>query len=169
MEKCNDQVIHGNYFMGNEVSDEGKRCKRVDYETLAKSFDHVYCSSFDDILSSQDYNYEILNGDIEGEIEKLRDEIDFLQYELEEVRESGDENEINEVEDKIAARKDEISELDDAADVCQYFIIDQFGAELLQRWTDETVYYVRGFDMYVWGVRHYGTSWDYVMTDIEIE
>jgi hypothetical protein len=23
--------------------------------------------------------------------------------------------------------------------------------------------------MYIWGVTHYGTSWDYVLTDIKIE
>lgn len=54
-------------------------------------------------------------------------------------------------------------------EVFQYFIIDANGAEILQTWTDELVYYLPCLDIYVWGVTHYGTSWDYVLTDIKIE
>ena len=54
-------------------------------------------------------------------------------------------------------------------EIFQYYIIDGNGADLLQRWTDEIVYYLPALDMYVWGVTHYGTSWDYVLTDIKIE
>ena len=35
--------------------------------------------------------------------------------------------------------------------------------------TDEIVYYNEELDMYVWGITHYGTSWDYVLTDIAIK
>ena len=54
-------------------------------------------------------------------------------------------------------------------EIFQYYIIDGNGADLLQRWTDEIVYYLPALDMYVWGVTHYGTSWDYVLTDIKID
>ena len=54
-------------------------------------------------------------------------------------------------------------------EIYQYYIIDWNGADLLQRWTDEIVYYLPALDMYVWGVTHYGTSWDYVLTDIKIK
>ena len=54
-------------------------------------------------------------------------------------------------------------------DVYQHFIIDGNGADILQIWTDEIVYYLPTLDMYIWGVTHCGTSWDYVLTDIKID
>jgi hypothetical protein len=56
-----------------------------------------------------------------------------------------------------------------AVDIFQYYIISQNGAEILQRLTDEIVYYIEPIDLYIWGATHYGTSWDYVLTDIEID
>ena len=49
----------------------------------------------------------------------------------------------------------------------QYFIISAEGAVILEEYTNEIVYYNSNLDLYVWGVTHYGTSWDYVLTDIE--
>jgi hypothetical protein len=54
-------------------------------------------------------------------------------------------------------------------DIFQYYIISSCGAEILERYTDEIVYYIPVLDIYVWGVTHFGTSWDYVLTDIKIE
>lgn len=64
------------------------------------------------------------------------------------------------------------TEYDDAnemIDIFQYYIISHNGAELLKRHTDEIVYYLPALDIFVWGVTHCGTSWDYVLTDIKIE
>ena len=47
-------------------------------------------------------------------------------------------------------------------DVFQYFIIDSQTAEDLKEHTDELVFYVESLDLYILGVMHYGTSWDYV-------
>ena len=60
-------------------------------------------------------------------------------------------------------------EEDNYTDMFQYFIISSQGAKLLQQYTDETVYYIDYLDMYIWAITHYGTSWEYVLTDIEIE
>lgn len=60
-------------------------------------------------------------------------------------------------------------ETGDYQEIYQYFIISQSGFETLQRFTDEIVFYNEELDMYVWGVTHYGTSWDYVLTDIAIK
>lgn len=60
-------------------------------------------------------------------------------------------------------------ETGDYYEIYQYYIISQSGFETLQRMTDEIVYYNEELDMYVWGVTHYGTSWDYVLTDIAIK
>jgi len=53
-------------------------------------------------------------------------------------------------------------------EVFQWYIVDDNGATILQK-VGEIVYYNEELDMYVWGVTHYGTIWDYVLTDIKIE
>ena len=50
-------------------------------------------------------------------------------------------------------------------DVYQWYIVSNSGADILQN-ANEIVYYNDALDMYLWGVTHYGTSWDYVLTDI---
>lgn len=56
---------------------------------------------------------------------------------------------------------------DEYTEIYQYFIVDDNGAEILQE-AEEIVFYNEELDMYVWGVTHWGTSWDYVLTDIKI-
>lgn len=53
-------------------------------------------------------------------------------------------------------------------EIFQWFIVDDWGARLLQE-VNEIVYYNEKLDMYLWGVAHYGTSWDYVLTNIAID
>lgn len=53
-------------------------------------------------------------------------------------------------------------------DIFQYYIVDDNGAEILKE-CEEIVYYNEELDLYIWGVTHYGTSWDYVLTNIKIE
>lgn len=53
-------------------------------------------------------------------------------------------------------------------DVYQYYIITAAGARFLEEYTDEIVYYNEDLDMYLWGITHFGTSWDYVLTDIKL-
>ena len=50
-------------------------------------------------------------------------------------------------------------------DVFQYFIVDSQTAEDLKEHTDEFVFYVESLGLYILGITHYGTSWDYVGTD----
>lgn len=56
----------------------------------------------------------------------------------------------------------------DYYEVYQYYIISDSGASFLEEYTDEIVYYHEELDMYLWGITHWGTSWDYVLTDIPI-
>lgn len=58
---------------------------------------------------------------------------------------------------------------DEYKEFFQYYIISTNGAQVLEDCTDETVYYSETLDMYIWAVDHFGTSWDYVLTDIPIE
>ena len=60
-------------------------------------------------------------------------------------------------------------ETDSYADIYQFYIISEQGARILAEYTDEIVWYSDTFDMYVWGVTHWGTSWNYVLTNIPLE
>ena len=54
----------------------------------------------------------------------------------------------------------------DPAEVFQWFIVSDSGAQMIQNYTDEILYYHEELDIYLWGVTHWGTSWDYVLMDI---
>lgn len=49
------------------------------------------------------------------------------------------------------------------------FIITKRGFQFLKDYTDELVFYNENLDVYIWGVTHWGTSWDYVLTDIKLD
>ena len=53
-------------------------------------------------------------------------------------------------------------------EIYQYYIISSAGYKFLADFTDEIVYYNERLDMYVWGITHFGTSWDYVLTDLKL-
>lgn len=53
-------------------------------------------------------------------------------------------------------------------DIFQWYIITEPGVTFLSAFTDEIVYYHEGLDMYLWAITHYGTSWDYVLTNIKL-
>lgn len=57
---------------------------------------------------------------------------------------------------------------DTYTEIYQWYIVSYNGAEILRE-IDEIVFYNEDLDMYAWGVTHYGTNWDYVLTDIKIE
>lgn len=77
---------------------------------------------------------------------------------------------INAVYDwEIINGEDYDEETDECKEFFQYYIISDNGAQVLEECTDETVYYSETLDMYIWAVDHFGTSWDYVLTDIPIE
>lgn len=165
-----------NYFCGNKVSEYGLKYGRVDYATLAKAFDAVLCNDitklFYNTIGGEYVEPEQVNGFIDN-----TDEIDALQEQMDEIldeyRETDDEQrervlqeQMDEIQSKIDALQEE---MDNPPEIFQYFIISDAGAGLLQSCTDEILYYLPALDIYVWGVTHYGTSWDYVLTDIIIE
>jgi hypothetical protein len=53
-------------------------------------------------------------------------------------------------------------------DIMQEYIISEYGYKFLADYTDEIVFYNETLDLYIWGVTHIGTSWDYVLTDIKL-
>ena len=50
-------------------------------------------------------------------------------------------------------------------EIYQYYIVSSDGADILKD-INEIVFYHYELDIYLWGVTHWGTSWDYVLTDI---
>jgi polyhydroxyalkanoate synthesis regulator phasin len=162
------------YFYGNKVSDYGIENGRVDYATLAKSFDAVLNNDIMNKTSDIGY-WEQVNGfvDHSDEIEELQDKIDELETVRDDAYGHAETNEINALCEQIDALYEQIGELqeeqDDEPEIFQYYIISDEGADILKRETNEIIYYNEELDMYVWGVTHWGTSWDYVLTDIALE
>lgn len=62
----------------------------------------------------------------------------------------------------------EENEYGDYLEVYQYYIITEAGYRMLSEYTDEIVYYNYDLDMYLWGITHFGTGWDYVLTDVKL-
>lgn len=147
------------YYYGNAISDYGMEHGYVDYATLSKCFDSVLNN---DIIS---LTYDIGSWDqISGTIDNT-DEIEELEEENESSPSQILENEINEINEQIEELE---QEQNNDQEVFQWFIVDDWGARLLQD-INEIVYYNETLDMYLWGVTHFGTSWNYVLTSIAID
>ena len=153
--------IKSTSFYGNKVSEYGIRHGYVDFRTLAKAFDCVLANDitklFYNDIKGEFYEPQQINGGIDNSerIEELFDRI----------AETDDEDEITAIQEEI----DELEEAQSGSEVFQYYIISREGADILQHWTNEIVYHIPMIDIYIWGVTHFGTSWDYVLTDIQID
>ena len=180
--------LAGVYFCGNKASDYAIEQGYLDYATLAKSFDAVLQNNIMSFEEYQDY-WERENGIIDNseEIDELKEELDELEsgknYATEEsgntyvyfVDDDGNEitgDDAEKIDARISELEEQIEELEyeqeNDAEIFQYYIISDAGAEILKDYTDEIVFYNRVLDMYVWGVTHWGTSWDYVLTNIPL-
>lgn len=153
------------YYHGNAISEYGLENGRVDYATLAKAFDAVLNNDIMNLTYGIG-SWEQVSGVIDNsdEIEELEEKRDELEEENENSPSQIIENEINEINEKIKELENE----QNYQEVFQWFIVDDWGARLLQN-INEIVYYNEKLDMYLWGVTHYGTSWDYVLTSIKID
>jgi hypothetical protein len=141
----NATVWNSEYFYGNKISEYGLKNGYVDYRTLAKSFDMVLNN--DIIQKTADIGYwETVNGSEMYYIDNTTG--DYIDY-------------------------DDITDWDNVyenyAEIYQYYIISEPGYRILSELTDEIVFYNEILDMYIWGVTHWGTSWDYVLTDIPVK
>ena len=145
----NKNYVHtSKFFYGNEVSNYGKEYGRVDYATLAKAFDCVLNNDIIAETSAADFYWEPYNGNehyYENEHGDIMTEEEFYD----------------------AGEPDGWQEY--YSSIYQYYIISDRGAEILAELTDEIVFYCEKLDMYVWGVTHWGTAWDYVLTNIKLE
>lgn len=171
------EIHKSKYFCGHLISEYGLQNGRVDYGTLAKSFDAVLCNNitglFYSTINNEYVEPEQVNGfiDNQDEIDELQEQIDELEYNQPSITDDADE--YIKIQEQIDALQEQIDELEseqnDAPEIFQYYIISDAGAELLKDCTNEILYYIDYLDIYIWGVTHCGTSWNYVLTDIEIE
>lgn len=175
------------YYYGNKISDYGLKNGYVDYATLSKCFDAVLNNDIMNLTYDIGY-WEQVSGIVDNqeeidELEEKKDELEDkqkdLEDELEEVQASNESSkeekiiaELKQIESEIDTLNDQIDKLENEQDyqpeVFQWYIVDDLGGRLLQE-VNEIVYYNETLDMYLWGVTHYGTSWDYVLTNIPIE
>ena len=182
------RAVAGEWFYGNEVSDYGKQNGYVDYRTLAKAFDAVMNNNIIQDLEAAGFYFEPVqdgSSDYTDEIDELRDAADEIRDQAtektdaaDEAEEAGDADEAEklraeaaELEAEAEKKEEEADELEaeqEPPECFQFFIVDDAGAEIIQEWTDDPLFYCEALDMYVWGVTHWGTSWDYVLTDIRI-
>lgn len=175
------ESIKSNYFYGNAISEYGLKNGYVDYRTLAKCGDMVMCNDitklFYDQIGRDFVDPQQVNGYIDNseEIEELQEQIEEIEEkQIQLIKEDKEESEeYKTLQEQIDTLQEKINgleyEQDNNPEIFQYYIIDDNLAEILKDWTDEIVYYIDYLDIYVWGVTHYGTSWDYVLTNIKIE
>lgn len=176
-----NRSVYGEYFCGNRISDYGIQNNRVDYGTLAKAFDavlnnNIYGAAINagyywEPYCGSEYYYEDSHGNWYNEEEK-EDKLNTLEEvkeELEDKKQYDPDNWNEKDEEALTDIIDDIEELSEEHyhDIFQYYIISDAGAELLKDYTDEIILYCEELDINLWCVTHYGTSWDYVLTDIK--
>ena len=171
------------HFYGQEISNYGKENGRVDYRAFAGAFDAVLNNNIMNATWGTCGEWEQESGFIDNsdEIDEIDEQIDELNtkisdlYEIEPENENEDARiygEIEDFEEKIRIledKKDDLeAEQDEQPDVYQWYIVDDQGANICREY-NEILYYNKALDMYLWGVTHFGTAWDYVLTDIPCE
>lgn len=133
-------------FYGHKVSDYGLKYGYLDYRTLAQCFDAVLCNN---IVEVDPYIFDNIES---GKLYEYYDEEwnEITREEYDELNEQGKETH------------------EQAKEIFQWFIIDgRCALDLLQE-AGELVLYSEKLDCYIWGVDHWGTSWDYVLTNIKL-
>ena len=168
--------VHGKYFYGNEISEYGQEHGYVDYATLAKAFDAVMQNDIIEKTNGVIGYWEQESGFVDNteEIEALQEKIDSIMYDIDEMIDADESFEDSEEHLAMVSKTEELqeqieeleNEQDGFTEIFQYYIVSSNGAEILEK-CNEIVYYNDELDMYVWGVTHWGTSWDYVLTDIK--
>ena len=160
--------VCGEWFCGNRISEYGLKNGYVDYATLAKAFDAVLNNSLMENTSNIGYWEPIQGGeyyeDDEGNIysyDEAQEKIEELQAVLDSLEEDAEDEAQEAIQEKIDSLED-----CHYPEVYQWYIISDYGASILQDYTDEVLYYNDKLDIWLWGITHYGTSWSYVLTNI---
>lgn len=131
------------YYYGKKVSKYGLENGYVDYACLREAIGGcVLCNNMEkrclEVVSGEMFRYYDIDNGYEEITREEAEELDMCCIEEEPI------------------------------DIYQWYIISDSGAQLLMRETDEIVFYDEELDVYVWGVTHWGTGWDYVLTNIDL-
>ena len=148
--KMENKQYYDTYY-GCKVSQEGLKYGLVDYACLKKAIGGcVLCNAMQDRL------YQTM--DVYSDPDTLF-KIKYTEEEFE-----GNEDLKEEYEDYY----EYFEENKEMYDIYQWYIITDSGAQLLKEQTDEIVFYDEELNIYVWGITHWGTGWDYVLTNIKL-
>lgn len=163
------QILKSGYFCGNKISEYGLKNGYLDYGTLAKSFDAVLCNDITKLFYSDvngEYNeVEQISGFIDycDEIDELNNKISKLMLDNENGEHAAEIDELQEQIDDLEQEQNELPE------IFQYYIISENGKRIIEEFTNDPLFYIPVLDVYVWGVTHWGTAWDYVLTETKLE
>ena len=171
------RTVHkSEYFCGNRISEYGLKNGYLDYHTLSRAFDAVLVNDitklFYNSIGGEYIEPEQVNGYIDNcdEIDDLREQIEILDSSISEcgiLREDDAARDmINELEEQI---KELEREQDEQREIFQYYIVSDAGADIIKNYTNDPLFYIDFLNCYVWGVTHWGTSWDYVLTDCKLK
>ena len=151
-EKEMENKKYNEYYYGKKVSEYGLENGYVDYRTLSDVvFDCVLCNAMQDRL--------YMTMDIVSDPDTL--------FKIEYTEEEFEENE--DLKEEYEDYYDYFEDNKEMFEIFQWYIISYSGAQFLIHNTDEIVFYDNELDIYVWGITHWGTSWDYVLTDIKLK
>lgn len=149
------------YFYGYEISGYGVENNKVDYRTFAQTFNHILNNNIMEELQDRGFYFDKISGGIDNS--ELIEEIEKQIEELEEMElDETIEKQLEELEEQIEELREEE---ENTPDIFQFYIVDDI--RFLEM-NNEIIYYCENLDLYIWCVTHYGTSWDYVLTDIKI-
>lgn len=167
--------LYGTTFYGNEASDYAKENGYLDYATFAKAFDAVLNN--DIMHKTMEVGYwEQENGFIDNsdEIKELIEREEELGSILSDMinEDKEDTEEYQKIEEEYNNVIEKIEELqeekENQPEIFQYFIVSDNGAEIIKQYTNDPLFYNEELDIYVWGITHYGTGWNYVLTDVKL-
>ena len=163
-------------FWGVELNEEEIKYHRLSYYTVSKQFDAVLCNNitevdpsiWDNFINGELTTYykngeEITREQYEEETEEIQNAIDDLTFE---------EWQTEEQETKAQKRIEELEKRLKDYETCeeeiyQYYIVSDNALWYLER-MNQIVFYSEKLDCYIWGVTHWGTSWDYVLTNLTL-
>lgn len=132
--------IYNDKIWGHAISPYAKQTGYLDYHTLSKLVGDMILNNY--VFNNTEFDeWELVSG------------CDFYAYDK-------DGNEVEPWSDDEYDRE--------YIDVYQFYIITDRGADVLKEYTTELVYYSEKLDMYLWGITHFGTSWDYVLTGLKL-
>lgn len=140
-------------YYATPVSSYGNEHGYVDYRTFANEIDrqggYLRCNNITSVIPIESF-YETLHNDI---VEYYVDDNGYYIYEYDEEFNPNDDTEI------------EYS----YSEVYQWYLVadNPYTREMLEQ-ANQVWGYIEELDLLVWGVTHWGTSWDYVLTDIKL-